>query len=125
MLLTFSKTKFVQLIKDGTKVHTIRADKGNRWKVGSKIHFWSGNPRNTRAAEKPYPFGIGIVSRIDQIKIHPLRNYIIIGGIRFSDPMELYEIAINDGFETWEEMKTFFPDVFEGKLIFWKNCNWV
>ena len=37
---------------------------------------------------------------------------------------ELDAIAINDGFENWEEMKTFFTDVFVGKLIFWKNCRW-
>ena len=74
MLLTFTKPKFEQLIKDCVKVHTIRADKGSRWQVGTKIHFWRGNPRNTRGKEKPYQFGTGEVSRIEEVKINPHLN---------------------------------------------------
>ena len=124
MLLTFTKPKFEQLIKDCVKVHTIRADKGSRWQVGTKIHFWRGNPRNTRGKEKPYQFGTGEVSRIEEVKINPHLNYVVIDGVEFCAKGELDAIAINDGFENWEEMKTFFTDVFVGKLIFWKNCRW-
>lgn len=124
MLLTFTNPKFEQLIKDCVKVHTIRADKGSRWKVGNKIHFWRGNPRNTRGKNKPYQFGVGEVSRIAKVKINPNLNYIVIDGAEFRTKGELDDIAINDGFENWEEMKTFFTDVFVGKLIFWKDCVW-
>lgn len=54
MNLTFSRratlqgiehnTEFERKIKRGEKIHTIR--KGNRWKPGTKIHFWMGTPRN-------------------------------------------------------------------------------
>lgn len=126
MILTFSKTKFEQLIKDGVKIHTIRRDEPNRWKVGNKIHFWIGNPRNTKGKDKPHQFGVGKVSRIETIEINPDNDYIIINSVKFGSKIELDEIAINDGFENWEEMKTFFPEVFIGKLIFWKNneCFW-
>jgi len=53
MLLTFSRTTFRDRIRSGIKVHTIRDDKTNRWKVGNKIHFWLGNPRNTRGKTNP------------------------------------------------------------------------
>jgi hypothetical protein len=124
MILTFSCDSFVESIINGTKQHTIRDDKTNRWKVGRKIHFWRGNPRNTRGKTKPYQFGTGEVSRIEEVKINPHLNYVVIDGVEFSAKGELNAIAINDGFENWEEMKTFFTDVFVGKLIFWKNCRW-
>lgn len=124
MLLTFTKSNFPPLIKSGVKVHTIRADNSNRWYVGAKIHFWFGNPRNIKSKNKPYQFGEGIVSRLEKIKINPHLNYIVIDGVEFRAKGELDAIAINDGFENWEEMKTFFSDVFVGKLIFWKNCRW-
>ena len=84
MLLTFTKPKFEQLIKDCVKVHTIRADKGSRWQVGTKIHFWRGNPRNTRGKEKPYQFGTGEVSRIEEVKINPHLNYVVIDGVELA-----------------------------------------
>lgn len=131
MLLTFTKHKFEQLIKDGVKVHTIRADKGNRWKVGTKIHFWLGNPRNTRGKNKPYQFGVGEVSRVEiLIKItacpEEWQNDVVYIGedaVLKADE-ELNALAINDGFESWAEMREFFPTHFVGKIIFWKNCQW-
>lgn len=128
MLLTFTKPHFEQLIKDGVKIHTIRADKGNRWKVGTKIHFWLGNPRNTRGKNKPYQFGLGEVSRIESIKINTHTDTIDIDGVRFQSKGELDAIAKNDGFDSWQEMREFFigdTGYFVGKIIFWKNCTWL
>jgi len=126
MILTFSKTKFEQLIKDGVKIHTIRIDTSNSWKVGKKIHFWVGNPRNTKAKNKPHQFGTGKISNIEPIFIDTINNYIIINSVKFDSKIELDKIAINDGFENWEEMKSFFPNIFYGKIVFWKSdeCFW-
>lgn len=124
MLLTFTKPKFEGLIKEKIKQHTIRADKHNRWKVGMKIHFWNGNPRNTRGKNKPYQFGAGIVERIEPIKIYPSKDLIVINGYEFKHPQELKNIAVNDGFENWEEMKEFFIEDFVGKVIIWSDCVW-
>lgn len=41
MILGFKK-QFVPKIKFGTKIHTIREDKHNRWKVGNKMHMAIG-----------------------------------------------------------------------------------
>lgn len=135
MLLTFSKTEFRTLIRNGVKVHTIRDDKHNRWKVGTKIHFWLGNPRNTRGKAKPYQFGVGEVSRIERIRMDFSygedwqRDVVYIGEeIRLNKNEELNDLAINDGFENWEQMKQWFLNddgQYFGKIIFWKNFKLV
>lgn len=125
MLLTFSNPKFERLIKENIKQHTIIADKTNRWKVGNLIQFWNGNPRNTRGKTKLYQFGTGVCSRILPIEINPFKNEIIIEGYKYNYTEILNQIAVNDGFENWEEMKTFFTEVFVGKMIFWEDCVWL
>ena len=131
MLLTFSRTTFRDRIIGGTKVHTIRDDKHNRWKVGNKIHFWLGNPRNTRGKTKPYQFGIGECSRVEDILMDfaILEDWstdtVYIGDdIILKSDDELNALAENDGFDNWEQMKLWFdnPDRwYSGKIIFWKN----
>jgi len=135
MLLTFSKTEFRTLIKKEVKVHTIRDDKNNRWKLGTKIHFWLGNPRNTRGKIKPYQFGVGEVSRVETIRMDFAMpeewqpDVVFIGeDIRLKTEEELNSLAINDGFENWLQMKQWFfnPDgQYFGKIIFWKNFELV
>lgn len=123
MILTFSKPKFESLIKDEVKIHTIRADKGNRWKVGTKIHFWLGNPRSTRGKNKPHQFGTGVLCKVAPISIYPKIDAVICDGYGLS-MSEIEDLAINDGFESWEDMKTFFTEDFVGKMIFWEDCVW-
>ena len=41
MILSF-KPQFVNPIRRGTKIHTIREDGGNRWQSGRKIHMATG-----------------------------------------------------------------------------------
>lgn len=124
MILTFSKKEFETLIKSGVKIHTIRVDKYNRWKVGRKIHFWLGNPRNTRSKNKPHSFAIGEVLKIEQIQIDFACDVVYIGNNRLDKIEQLNELAVNDGFENWLQMKKWFENDsgnFFGKLIFWKN----
>ncbi len=126
MLLTFTKRKFEGLIKQGIKAHTIRLDKNNRWKVGMSIQFWMGNPRNTRGKEKPYQFGTGVVKEILPIEINPDKDKIVIDKFTYDNlsaftMTTLDDIAVNDGFENWNEMKEFFTEDFVGRLIIWKD----
>lgn len=131
MLLTFSKPEFMTLIKEGVKVHTIRGDYHDRWKVGNKIHFWFGNPRNTRGKMKPYQFGVGEVSRVEKIRIdfgilQEWQNDVVFIGddIRLNTEDELNALAVNDGFDNWLQMKQWFFNLdgqYLGKIIFWKN----
>lgn len=131
MLLTFSKTEFRNRIRSGIKVHTIRDDKHDRWKVGNKIHFWLGNPRNTRGKTKPYQFGVGQVSRVESIRMDFAipedwqQDIVYIGDdIVLKSNDELNALAENDGFNNWDEMKHWFVNAdmqYFGKIIFWKN----
>lgn len=142
MLLTFSKPQFKDLIKQGIKKHTIRADKGNRWKVGTKIHFWMGNPRNTRGKNKPYQFGEGICSEIRKIQILRSPSFatlliddeeietlwkddcsFTVYSTEYDCPI-FYQLAIDDGFDSISDFLEWFNTDFEGKLIYWKDCVW-
>lgn len=132
MILTFKLPQFEGLIKNGTKIHTIRDDKHDRWKVGNTIQFWIGNPRNIKA--KPYQFGERIVSRIEKIEMTfndkndcNLHDAVNIGGVILDKWDNLIHFAKNGGFERWEDMRNFFDNSerkYEGKLIFWKDCKW-
>jgi hypothetical protein len=142
MLLTFSKPKFKDLIKNGTKKHTIRADKSDRWKVGNSIQFWNGNPRNTKAKNKPYQFGYGICCEIKKINILHSQNFstLIIDdeeietlwvddcsfrvySTEYECPV-FYQLAKDDGFDSIEKFLEWFNADFEGKLIYWNECVW-
>ena len=129
MILTF-KPQFVEPIKAGTKIHTIREDKKGRWKPGMKIQFWCGNPRNVKA--KPHQFQSGICTDVKEIIIDFKHNDILIvnklneKNTILTGISKLDEFARNDGFENWENMKKWFlneyPGItfFEGKLIYFK-----
>ena len=134
MLLTFSKDSFVIDIIDEIKRTSFREDPHNRWKIGMKIHFWRGDPRNKRGDPEtdPFFFGLGQVERIEHFEIFADQNFIKIGQYG-PDPdyeilrgkYKLDEIARRDGFKTWKEMKKFFDNqYFTGKIIHWnpKNC---
>jgi len=134
MLLTFSKPEFITLIKKGVKLHTIRDDKHNRWKAGTKIHFWLGSPRNTKGKIKPYQFGVGEVLRVETIRMDfaILEDWqpdvVHIGACLLNTTEGLNELAIKDGFENWLQMKKWFFNFdgqYFGKIIFWKNFEFV
>ena len=112
------KRNFKEKILNGTKIHTIREDKHNRWKETMSIQFYAMNPRN--GGKK---FAEGIVDKVTRIIIDAPNNKVSfpeINGYYISNPKILDDLAKNDGFESWEEMKEFFPEYFEGKIIYWR-----
>ena len=124
MILSFNKENiekrnFKEKILNGTKIHTIREDKHNRWKPGMSIQFYAMNPRN--GGKK---FAEGIVTAVVPVHISPDYEISIIytklprGGSLIRS-LSVEALAKNDGFESWEEMKEFFPEFFEGKIIYW------
>ena len=120
MILTFSKPQFEGLIKMGIKKHTIRRDKHDRWKVDMKIHFWMRNPRNVK--NNPYLFGTGRVRKIETITMNG--NQVIIENafgdrVHVNDADTRDRLARDDGFDSWEQFREFFPDNFTGKIIYW------
>ena len=131
MLLTFSSDDFVQKIKDRTKIHTIRADKHDRWKEGMKIHFWRGNPRNVKS--HPYAFGEGVVEKIDTVKfLLPYRGQfpsVKLNG-HLQCPSEIVQLAKDDGFDSVNDFFEWFlrsptsgENIWQGKIIHWEQAT--
>lgn len=126
MILTFSKKQFAESILSGSKIHTIRQDKKNRWKAGMKIHFWSGNPRNVK--NNPYQFGYGFCTKVEDIQMDFVNNSAVISCKFLKGQNILDELAKNDGFENWWQLKKWFCEnghehFFTGKLIHFHLLN--
>ena len=128
MILSF-KPQFISKILDGSKIHTIRADKHNRWEAGLKIQFATG------ARTKHYRcFKEGVCTGVQDIKIkwsRKLRHIQIVidGDKRLYNFEEKDQIAINDGFQYWNDLLNFFfpnyrSGTFRGKIIHWTNFKY-
>ncbi len=124
MILTFSKPEFVDRIIAGTKIHTIREDLKERWKKDMKIHFWLHNPRNVK--QNPHTFANGKVISVFDIWILPDNDYVLVMStginykVEFKTQSALNAFAINDGFDSWEDMKKWFKTDFRGRIINFK-----
>lgn len=122
IMLTTYKAEFVPKILDGSKIHTIREDKHNRYKVGVTLHQWKGNPRNVR--NDPYHFATAKCESTQQILIlfkNALRVEVLVDN-RYLNPVEIEELAKNDGFtSSYELFKWFNFEDFKGKIIHWTD----
>lgn len=130
MVLGF-KPQFVEKIKYGSKKHTIREDKKNRWKVGNKIHFATG------IRTKNYnQFAEGICNLIEPIEIKYringrqktadvfVNNELLGQCIWFDDKLKNCSFSVdmlcsNDGFSNSNDFFEWFNSDFKGKLIYW------
>ena len=132
MNLSF-QPQFKNRILGGTKIHTIRADKTDRWKVGNTIHFCTG------LRTKEYNcFEIGECTRIDKIKIEHFEDFVnvylnewLLGEANHHGLDDIYQwnndlldLAKNDGFENLESFFEWFNSDFEGKLIHWTEFKY-
>lgn len=125
MILGFKK-QFIEPILNGSKIHTIREDKHDRWEAGNKIHFATG----TRT--KNYnQFHEGTCFGVEEIKI----RYPVMPGWTRRDPVvtvhgevlsnEKIEIlAKNDGFGSIDEFFAWFDSDFKGKIIHWTEFRY-
>lgn len=130
MILGFSKTfpwgeptNFVDKIKDGKKIHTIRTPrKGNtEWREGMDIHFATG-VRTPDYNE----FATGVCTGVQDIEIKnhsgPIGKTLLIYVDGWMLPKETAEeLAINDGFDSLEQFFKWFDEDFEGRLIHWTD----
>ena len=128
MILSFSEDRFKERILGGVKIHTIRTDRTERWKKGQKIHFWRGNPRNTKATPKPHEFHTGNCSSVQKIEMKwgedTVYDLEVIVDNRQLTQVEVEEIALADGFDDAQQMYEWFTDnvetnSFKGRLIHW------
>ena len=123
MILGF-KGRFVPKILDGTKIHTFREDKKNRWKKGNKIHGATGvrTKRYKQFFEDVCKSTQKIVMKyVDKNEYVDLE--ITVDNYKLT-PAEKAILAVNDGFETFDDFKKWFDKDFKGKIIHWTDYRY-
>lgn len=107
--------------KRNPKIHTIRADKSNRWKPGNKIHFVIKNRTPDRFQFAP----IVTCKSVQRIRITNQSDYLESKKVYVDDRLlsqqEVQELAWNDGFDNLVSFWLYFKDEFEGKIIHWTD----
>lgn len=133
MILGF-KQQFEMPIKKGTKIHTIRQDKPNRWKSGMLIHFAKGvRTKNyinfqlgqcfsTQKIKIKYNPGGGVNVWIDDQWFHYQTDW----GLSWDKESEerILQLAKNDGFDSIGDFFNWFNQDFEGKIIHWTDFRY-
>jgi hypothetical protein len=131
MLLTYSNKRFPPLIEAGVKIHSIREDKNNRWKVGMKIDHWMHSPRNP--SKHPYPFlkGKHVLISKQQIEILPYYKdgncysaTVVVDNTRLISMDEIENLSYNDGLENTRMFFKWFDCFFKGYILHWTTCKY-
>lgn len=118
------------------KIHTIRKDKNNRWKVGTMIDFFINARKKNMFRFAPripvvstQKIKIVYENNLDSLKSasvfidnHYLGHYYFAG--IFSSSEEVVRLAINDGFDSVEDFFNYFNQDFEGKIIHWTDLKY-
>lgn len=113
------------------KLHTIREDKNDRWKTGTKIDFFINCRQKSMFRFAP----VLPVVRTQKIYMSYAYNDIIeisIGSRQLHNQEEILEFVNNDGFDEWEDFFDYFYPIikatednwFEGKLIHWTDFKY-
>lgn len=133
---------FPQTILVNPKLHTIREDKNDRWKPGTKIDFFINCRQPTMFRFAPVLPVVSVqevfmTKKGNEIEITVAKVGSYLGG----DDTYLYyeakkELALNDGFDSYEEFKQYFFDRieenwkkygsnwFKGKIIHWTDLKY-
>jgi len=124
MIISF-KQQFVPKILAGTKIHTLREDKTNRWQAGRKMHMYTGRYTATdrqfiKEAECMSVQYISLYAGVELICTSNLIDGEFILDRTLSDD-EAIEFARNDGFDTLEDFWQWFTTTQTLKLIHWTD----
>lgn len=127
------KEQFIPKIIDGTKKHTIRDDKPNRWGKGAIIHFATGvRTKNYNCFKR----GICLSTQTIEFK---WQNYnkalvsegwsvkVFIDGRDVTNDDIIDELAVNDGFadrKAFFEWEAWYKKDFKGKIIHWTDLKY-
>ena len=117
------KERFTKPIQNKTKIHTIREDLHNRWKVGMKMHMATGV--RTKIYNQFYE---NTCKSIQKIEIERVSDYlhdtiVKIDGRKLTEK-EVQQLAWNDGFDNLVEFWMWFADGFKGKIIHWTDLQY-
>lgn len=110
--------RFVPAIESGEKCHTIRAPRKNPDKPGNVMHLYTGLRHKGARLLMRVP-----CVKVQEVSIRP--SGIAIDGVDLS-PDEREQLAIADGFASWQEMLDFWSDRLEtgpwlGNLLHWRK----
>lgn len=126
MILGF-KPQFKEPILNGKKIHTIRVDRGNRWKAGRKIQMATGV--RTKQFEC---FKETECVRIQEFSFWRLEEpcgqeiYGLLVDKKLLNMDKIKMLIKNDGFTSTREFIDFFKDKmpFTGKIIHWTDFKY-
>lgn len=106
------------------KIHTIRADKKDRWKVGNKIHFVINNRTKNRFQFAPV-IPVKSIQKIEIVYWMGCGDYpsVVVGGQTLKNS-EVETLAKNDGFDSVEDFFAWFNSDFKGKIIHWTDFRY-
>lgn len=126
MIMSYSRESFVFDITVGVKIHTLREDKGRRWKAGRKIDHWKDNPRNV--SKSPYCFGENRCTGTEAVIIHNNDGFIEVWvNSKQLTIVEALLLARNDGLEFIEFVHWFVPMAgawWHGQIIHWTGLRY-
>lgn len=113
------------------KIHTIREDKNDRWKPGTKIDFFINSRQKDMFRFAPvlpvvsvqkveiFYKGLFVAVAIDKVLFYTDADFKLGKGVE-----GMLKLAHNDGFDTVEDFFAYFDKDFTGKLIHWTNLKY-
>lgn len=140
------RVSFDYTIDHKPKLHTIREDKNDRWRVGTKINFyinarqknmyrfapvlpvvstqkiefiWKDNTENLTCLGMSYDKTCTII-----IDNRFFGDVLLLKGTVVSGSDNLPRFAQNDGFDTLQDLLDYFNTDFTGKIIHWTNLKY-
>lgn len=117
-LLNF-QSRFVDDIRLGRKLHTIRARRKHPIKAGDSLYLYCG--ARTARCFKILPEPVKC-SRVESIEINAkTTGMVTLAGVPLTYD-EREQLAVADGFRNWDEMLAFWDGrlPFEGNIIHWR-----
>ena len=129
---------YVKYNESSPKIHTIRKDEKNRWKVGMMIDFFiNARQKNMFRFAPRIPVvsiqKIEIIHRPQHTDLYideKLTESLWVDSFSFrvysteTDCPIFYALARNDGFENISDFLEYFSDHFEGKILHWTDLRY-
>lgn len=106
------------------KIHTIRRDSKDRWRIGNKIHFVINNRTKDRIQFAPVLIAKGIQSIEITNGICKSHRQVVVDGKAPLTDDEIHDLAMNDGFPDVEKFWEWFNEDFTGKIIHWTDWKY-
>ena len=117
------------------KIHTIREDKKERWKPGTKIDFFINCRKKNMFRFAPV-LPVVSVQKVEIVWVelfgkkvaHVFIEDNFFAKVKFDGDLivkgDMLQLALNDGFDSIEDFFAYFNEDFTGKLIHWTDLKY-